>query len=78
MQIFSKMIVASSLVLVAALQTETGYAQNNLVKMTNPLLQKSTLQYQAPNFNLIKDEHFGDVEQVGGVSQGFDHRNSGE
>lgn len=26
--------------------------------MTNPLLQKSTLQYQAPPFNLIKDEHF--------------------
>jgi peptidyl-dipeptidase Dcp len=26
--------------------------------MTNPLLQKSTLQYQAPPFNLIKDENF--------------------
>ncbi|WP_248908099.1 M3 family metallopeptidase [Flavobacterium sp. K5-23] len=26
--------------------------------MTNPLLQKSELQYQAPPFNLIKDEHF--------------------
>ncbi len=26
--------------------------------MSNPLLQKSTLQYQAPPFNLIKDEHF--------------------
>lgn len=24
----------------------------------NPLLQRSTLQYQAPPFNLIKDEHF--------------------
>jgi peptidyl-dipeptidase Dcp len=24
----------------------------------NPLLQKSTLQYQAPRFDLIKDEHF--------------------
>jgi peptidyl-dipeptidase Dcp len=26
--------------------------------MTNPLFQQSTLQYQAPPFNLIKDEHF--------------------
>ncbi|HEX8576592.1 MAG TPA: M3 family metallopeptidase [Flavobacterium sp.] len=26
--------------------------------MTNPLLQRSTLQYQAPPFDLIKDEHF--------------------
>ncbi len=28
------------------------------VKSDNPLLQKSTLQYQAPPFDLIKDEHF--------------------
>ena len=34
------------------------FAQNNSVKMTNPLLQKSTLPYQAPHFDLIKDEHF--------------------
>ncbi|WP_348825301.1 M3 family metallopeptidase [Flavobacterium aestuarii] len=26
--------------------------------MKNPLLQKSTLQYQAPDFSIIKDEHF--------------------
>nr|WP_245980358.1 M3 family metallopeptidase [Flavobacterium aquicola] len=26
--------------------------------MKNPLLQKSTLQYQAPDFSAIKDEHF--------------------
>jgi peptidyl-dipeptidase Dcp len=33
-------------------------AQNTTVKQTNPLLVKSTLQYQAPRFDLIKDEHF--------------------
>jgi peptidyl-dipeptidase Dcp len=33
-------------------------AQNNIADNNNPLLQKSPLQYQAPVFNLIKDEHF--------------------
>ncbi|WP_233621953.1 M3 family metallopeptidase [Flavobacterium agrisoli] len=33
------------------------FAQTNST-MNNPLLQKSTLQYQAPPFNLIKNEHF--------------------
>lgn len=46
------------LVFIASLQNQTLNAQNNSVKMTNPLLHKSTLQYQAPLFNLIKDEHF--------------------
>jgi peptidyl-dipeptidase Dcp len=32
--------------------------KNNNVTMTNPILQKSTLQYQAPLFNLVRDEHF--------------------
>jgi peptidyl-dipeptidase Dcp len=58
MPIFSKIIVAGSVFLLATFQTQTLHAQNNSVKMTNPLLQKSTLQYQAPPFNLIKDEHF--------------------
>ncbi|MFV8337023.1 M3 family metallopeptidase [Flavobacterium sp. RSP29] len=65
MRIFSKIIVASSLFLVASFQTETLYAQNKSVKMTNPLLQKSTLQYQAPTFNLIKDEHFKPAFEYG-------------
>ena len=38
--------------------TQIVYAQPNTMKDNNPLLQKSTLQYQAPVFNLIKDEHF--------------------
>nr|WP_315210134.1 M3 family metallopeptidase [uncultured Flavobacterium sp.] len=65
MRIFSKIIVASSLFLVASFQTETLYAQNKSVKMTNPLLQKSTLQYQAPTFDLIKDEHFKPAFEYG-------------
>jgi peptidyl-dipeptidase Dcp len=65
MQIFSKLFIASSFILVAALQPETMNAQNNSVKMTNPLLQKSTLQYQAPNFSLIKDEHFKPAFEYG-------------
>ena len=48
MQIFSKIFIASSLCFVLSLQLQTMNAQNNDVKMTNPLLQKSTLQYQAP------------------------------
>lgn len=58
MQIFSKLFITSSLCFVLSLQTQTTSAQSNEVKMTNPLLQKSTLQYQAPDFSLIKDEHF--------------------
>ena len=58
MRNFSKIIVASSLSLFASMQIQTLSAQNKTVKMTNPLLQKSSLQYQAPMFNLIKDEHF--------------------
>ena len=34
------------------------HSQTKSIKQTNPLLQKSTLQYQAPRFDLIKDEHF--------------------
>ena len=47
MHISSKIIVASSIFLFASLQIQTVSAQNNSVKMTNPLLQKSKLQYQA-------------------------------
>jgi peptidyl-dipeptidase Dcp len=59
MQFFSKINLASAILFFAAsLQTQTLHAQNKSIKMTNPLLHKSTLQYQAPPFNLIKDEHF--------------------
>lgn len=65
MKIFSKIIVASSVFLFASLQTQTLSAQNNTVKMTNPLLQKSKLQYQAPQFNLIKDSDFKPAFEYG-------------
>jgi peptidyl-dipeptidase Dcp len=58
MQNFSKIIVACSAFLFASLQTHSLSAQNNSVKITNPLLQKSNLQYQAPPFDLIKDEQY--------------------
>ena len=55
MKVFSKIIIASTIIF-AGLQSQTLYAQNTI--MDNPLLQTSSLQYQAPVFNLIKDEHF--------------------
>lgn len=59
MRNFSKIIKTGLLfVFVASLQNQVVHAQNNSIKMTNPLLQKSALQYQVPPFNLIKDEHF--------------------
>ena len=59
MQFSSKTILVSGLLISASLTPFTIInAQNNNVKMTNPLLQKSTLQYQAPHFNLFKDEQF--------------------
>ena len=53
-----KTIMAATVLLAASIPSQTLYAQNKSIAMTNPLLQKSTLQYQAPPFNLIKDEHF--------------------
>ena len=58
MRFFSKIALASSVIFVASLSTTSSYAQTPTLKMTNPLLKRSTLQYQAPPFNLIKDEHF--------------------
>jgi peptidyl-dipeptidase Dcp len=55
MQIFSKIMMASNIIF-AGLYTQTLYAQTNA--MDNPLLHRSSLQYQAPPFNLIKDEDF--------------------
>ncbi|MBC5839394.1 M3 family metallopeptidase [Flavobacterium sp. F-392] len=64
MKIFSKIILSGSmLVMIGSLQSLN--AQNKEVKMTNPLLQKSALQYQAPNFSLIKDEHFKPAFEYG-------------
>lgn len=53
MNLFQKVMMIS---IVAS--SFTIQAQTASVKQTNPLLKKSTLQYQAPRFDLIKDEHF--------------------
>lgn len=37
---------------------DTKAANVSAVQTQNPLLQASTLQYQAPDFSVIKDEHF--------------------
>ncbi len=47
----NKILLFSYLLASLGLNGQTDLAQN-------PLLQKSTLQYQAPRFDLIKDEHF--------------------
>jgi peptidyl-dipeptidase Dcp len=66
MKSFLKINLASALLVFAAsLPTNVLHAQNNSVKMTNPLLQKSTLQYQAPPFNLIKDKDFKPAFEYG-------------
>ncbi|MFT7164956.1 MAG: peptidyl-dipeptidase Dcp [Flavobacterium sp.] len=66
MKSFLKINLASALVVLAAsLPTNVLHAQNNSVKMTNPLLQKSALQYQAPPFNLIKDKDFKPAFEYG-------------
>jgi peptidyl-dipeptidase Dcp len=57
MNIKMKTITKVSLVTTMFLSLNT-FAQKDASIMNNPLLQKSTLQYQAPPFNLIKDEHF--------------------
>jgi peptidyl-dipeptidase Dcp len=51
----ASMLGALSLALMSKLN-----AQNT----TNPLLQRSTLQYQAPRFDLIKDEHFREAFDI--------------
>jgi peptidyl-dipeptidase Dcp len=63
MQISSKIIIASALL--ASLQAQNVHAQNNTKKMTNPLLEKSKLQYQAPPFDLIKDQDFKPAFEYG-------------
>jgi peptidyl-dipeptidase Dcp len=60
-----KSIIKATLVVIAALQIQNVGAQEKSVKMTNPLLQKSTLQYQAPIFDKIKDEDFKPAFEYG-------------
>ncbi|MCC6583869.1 MAG: M3 family metallopeptidase [Chitinophagales bacterium] len=48
----------ATLTVVAIATTCMLFAQTKSIKQTNPLLRKSTLQYQAPRFDLIKDTDF--------------------
>ncbi|PKB15569.1 peptidyl-dipeptidase Dcp [Flavobacterium sp. 5] len=65
MRVFYKLLLTNSLCFVLSMQAQTINAQNNDVKMKNPLLQRSTLQYQAPDFSIIKDEHFKPAFEYG-------------
>lgn len=58
MNSFSKIAGAGCLLLFSSLLVENVNAQNTTAPMNNPLLQRSTLQYQTPHFDKIKDEHF--------------------
>jgi peptidyl-dipeptidase Dcp len=64
MKILSKLILSSTILATFA-SLQTINAQDKTVKMTNPLLQKSSLQYQAPPFNLITDKHFKPAFEYG-------------
>ena len=59
MKLFSKIVIVSTMIAtVSSITTDTVYAKKMPIHMINPLLKKSDLQYQAPRFDLIKDEHF--------------------
>jgi peptidyl-dipeptidase Dcp len=59
MKNITKVVLASTIAFgCAVFAPQNLQAQNKSTEMTNPLFQQSTLQYQAPPFNLIKDEHF--------------------
>jgi peptidyl-dipeptidase Dcp len=60
-----KIVFKTALFVFALLQIQAISAQKKAVKMTNPLLQKSSFQYQAPRFDLIKDEHFKPAFDIG-------------
>jgi peptidyl-dipeptidase Dcp len=60
-----KINLASALLVWLHYQQTCFMHKINSVKMTNPLLQKSTLQYQAPPFNLIKDKDFKPAFEYG-------------
>jgi len=64
-----KKIITSSVLFLFALtaqsQQEAISAENSNNTMINPLLQMSTLQYQAPPFDLIQDQHFKPAFEYG-------------
>ena len=68
MKIVKKIITTSALFLfafTAQSQQESMSSENSNNTMINPLLQMSTLQYQAPPFDLIQDQHFKPAFEYG-------------
>ena len=66
MKLSKKLIVTGVLFLFAvASQSQSSNAKKSNSMMTNPLLQRSSLQYQAPPFNLIMDSHFKPAFEYG-------------
>ncbi len=66
MKLSKKLIVAGAVFLFAvASQSQSSNAKKSNSMMTNPLLQRSSLQYQAPPFNLIMDSHFKPAFEYG-------------
>lgn len=57
--------LSTTLLLSGCQSTQTQDAQAAAVMAENPLLVASTLQYQAPNFSQIKDEHFQSALEQG-------------
>lgn len=66
MNSFSKLFYSTGLLL-SVLLTDTMKTEAQIVdvKKSNPLLQRSSLQYQAPPFDKIKDEHFRPAFEYG-------------
>ncbi|WOT04213.1 M3 family metallopeptidase [Shewanella youngdeokensis] len=50
--------ITATLALSACSTTQTDQTAATMVQTQNPFLQASTLQYHAPDFSKIKDEHF--------------------
>lgn len=66
MKLSKKLIVAGAVFLFAvASQSQSSNTKKSNSMMTNPLLQRSSLQYQAPPFNLIMDSHFKPAFEYG-------------
>lgn len=63
----SKIIILMSalFLLMFKAYSQSGIDPKNNTFMKNPLLQKSSLQYQAPQFDLIKEEHFKPAFEFG-------------
>jgi peptidyl-dipeptidase Dcp len=66
MEICKKIIASSALFLFAVtVQSQSISVEKMKNNMGNPLLQRSALQYQAPPFDKIKDEHFKPAFEFG-------------